>query len=59
VSDADIDEAQAGVDEQAKWGGTHESRAIARLIRWAIRAEARIADLRQRVKALEDRFPPP
>jgi hypothetical protein len=65
MSDVDIDAAQAAVDEQAKWGETHDSRAVARVVRWARRADSRadvmqaaITDLRQRVKALEDRVPP-
>jgi hypothetical protein len=64
MADADVDAAQASVDEQAKWGETHDSRAIARLVKWAKRAVDRldttrdaIVDLRARVKALEDKTP--
>lgn len=65
MADADIDVAQGAVDEQAKWGQTHDSRAIARLVKWAQRSETRldtardaIVELRARVKALEDRAGP-
>lgn len=61
MADTDIDAAQGSVDEQAKWGQTHDSRAIARLVKWAQRSETRldtaqaaIVDLRARVKVLED-----
>lgn len=64
MADSDIAAAQVAVEEQARWGETHDSRAIARLVRWAIRSEIRldqardaIVDLRARVKALEDRTP--
>lgn len=65
MPDTDVDAAQASVDEQAKWGGeTHDSRAIARLAKWAKRAQNRVeaivaaaVALEQRVKALEDRTP--
>lgn len=64
MADTDIDGAQAAVNEQAKWGDTFESRAIARLVKWAWRMNDRadaardaIVELRQRVKALEDRPP--
>jgi hypothetical protein len=64
MADTDIDAAQASVDEQARWGETHDSRAIGRLVTWAKRAHNR-ADtlltrqtaLEARVKALEDRAP--
>lgn len=65
MADTDIDAAQASVDEQAKWGETHDSRAIARLAKWARRAQTRVEGmlvrqdvLEARVKALEDRLPP-
>lgn len=62
--DADVDAAQESVDEQAKWGESFDSRAIARLVRWAKRAQNvienqrdRTTALEARVKALEDRQP--
>ena len=58
MADPDVDAAQEAVDEQAKWGETFTSRAVARLLRVAKRTQDAIVDLRQRVKALEDRFPP-
>ena len=64
MPDVDVDEAQAAVDEQERWGETHDSRAIRRLVTWAKRTHDRldtardaIVDLRARVKALEDRAP--
>jgi hypothetical protein len=64
MADADIDAAQASVEEQARWGDTHDSRAIGRLALWAKRAQnrveallARLTALEARVKTLEDRAP--
>jgi hypothetical protein len=64
MPDTDVDEAQRSVDEQARWGETHDSRAIARILRWAKRTHDRldtvvaaVQDLRTRVKALEDKTP--
>lgn len=67
----DVDTAQTELDEQLRWGEGRQDRAIARILAWlkpardrlvtleADRDQARqaIIDLRQRVKALEDRAP--
>lgn len=64
MSDVDVDDAQTAVDQQAVWPETLDGRAIKRLVAWAKRTEDRlmaardaIVDLRQRVKALEDKTP--
>jgi hypothetical protein len=64
MPDTDVDAAQEAVDAQARWGETLDSRAIARLVKWAKRAQTRVealigalAALEARVKALEDRVP--
>lgn len=72
MPDTDLDAAQQAVVEQSKWGeDTWNTRIVNRVFAWAKRVHARIetlegndqlardaiVNLRQRVKALEDRSP--
>lgn len=71
TADEDRADAQGELDEQTKWGESRTGRVLAKVLSWTDRArdrfvvletdrdtaKAAIQDLRQRVKALEDKVP--